>query len=118
MHDSPDRPRCRKCRRPLTSPLSLLAGVGDSCARRVAAEAAQDAPTVPAPTPAQSAVALLAAFAGPAAQADYETVLETADTAAVAGLLAAGAALILRRTPGGPQWLEGLGLAAAQEASQ
>lgn len=106
---------CRRCRRPLTSPLAVAAGIGARCALLALAESQQAVDR--APSAAQTAVSLVAAQMGGVDQQTYAGLLNGADTAEVAGLLAAGAAIALRRMPGGPVWLEGLGLAAAEAAN-
>jgi hypothetical protein len=108
MHNT-DPPRCRACRRPLSAPLAVFAGLGARCAARLAAQRAGDLPTT-----AQTAVALIAALGQPVDQAAYDGLTESADMTQVAGLIAAGCAIFLRSTPGGPEWLECLGLAAAE----
>ena len=110
-HDRPCR-RCRRCRRPLISPLAVAAGIGAWCALLESAEQRQAAAT--GPTTAQTAVSLIAAHMARVDQQTYAALLDGADTAEVAGLLAACAAVVLDRTPGGPAWLADLGLAAAE----
>lgn len=111
-HSRPNRRRCRRCRRPLTSALAVAARIGARCALLEAAEQRQGADA--APTTAQTAVSLVTAHMARVDQQTYAALLDGADAAEVAGLLAACAAVVLDRTPGGPAWLADLGLAAAE----
>jgi len=104
---------CRRCHRPLTAPLAQAAGIGARCALLDLTEPRP----APGATAAQTAVALISAQMGRVDSKTYAGLLAGADTAEVAGLLAACAALVLNRTPGGAAWLAGLGLAAAEASA-
>ena len=108
-------PTCRRCHRPLASPQAVAAGIGARCALLALTEQRQAAAC--GPTTAQTAVSLVAAHMARVDQETYTALLDGADTAEVAGLLAACAAIVLARTPGGPAWLADLGLAAAEGAA-
>lgn len=101
---------CRRCHRPLSSALAVAAGIGARCALLDLAEPRPAG----GPTAAQTAVALVSAQMSRVDRDTYAGLLAGADTAEVAGLLAACAAIVLDRTPGGAAWLAGLGLAAAE----
>lgn len=105
--------RCRRCHRPLSSPLAVAALLGERCALLVLAEAvsARQA-AVDGPTPAQSAVALTAAFLQ-GSDDQVPVLLDEADLRDVAGLFAATVARVLEGQPDGVERLRRFGLVVA-----
>lgn len=108
---------CRRCGKPLTAPLAVAARVGARCALLEFAAAAAEGRTATVadvePTPAQSAVALIAAFFHGQDDQIGPLMLE-ADMRDVAGLLAAFAALFLEDQPDGAERLRRAGLRVAE----
>lgn len=108
---------CRRCHRPLTSPLAVAAGVGGRCALLDLIEAAQRpvAPTAVSvgATSARTAIALVAAFLHHQDE-QIGPLLHETDVRDVAGLLAAVTAQYLQDQPDGAQRLRLAGLRVAQ----
>lgn len=114
--DGPVRPVCSRCKRPLTDPAAVAAGIGARCALLDALEAAQPVseqlhgPDVPA-----AVIALVAARLGGLPDAVAGDILQDAPAADLAVLLADLTSWMLTHTTGGPAWLSRLGVAWAAE---
>jgi hypothetical protein len=108
---------CRRCGRPLSSPLAVAAELGSRCALLDAAEAAQGAAVArDGQRVAEAAIAAVTARVHGLPVPVVDGILDDAPAGELAFLLASLTAWTIEHTDGGAEWLQRLGVAWAREA--